>query len=129
MATLSINSIEAKKFYVYPVDRPPGALWDVAIEVGKARIYMSADEARQLYDDLDKVLADFHGRAAISGNGTVYRTLTPVPGEECEHCGKPTRDLVEVDDSDPAVGYQSTLLVCRECADSGAKKGGICNGR
>ena len=36
---------------------------------------------------------------------------------ECENCGKRSRDLVEIDDSDPSVGYYSVLNVCEECAD------------
>jgi len=34
---------------------------------------------------------------------------------ECEYCGEPHDDLVEVDDSDPSVGYYSKLNICANC--------------
>jgi hypothetical protein len=33
----------------------------------------------------------------------------------CEYCGEPAGELIEIDDSDPSVGYRSTLAVCGSC--------------
>ena len=37
------------------------------------------------------------------------------PPPDCHWCGEPSDMLTEVDDSDPSVGYRSTLLVCPTC--------------
>jgi hypothetical protein len=34
---------------------------------------------------------------------------------ECEWCGEPHEGLIEVDDSDPSVGYYRTLWICANC--------------
>ena len=35
--------------------------------------------------------------------------------EACENCGAIGRKPVEVDDSDPAVGYHGTIKACEDC--------------
>lgn len=35
----------------------------------------------------------------------------------CDWCCRETDSLTEVNDSDPSVGYSSTLLVCRDCRE------------
>ena len=42
-------------------------------------------------------------------------TDEPELAPSCEYCGEPSEYLVEVDDSDPSVGYRSTILMCPKC--------------
>lgn len=43
--------------------------------------------------------------------------MTDERGLECEGCGDPVEAALvcEVDDSDPSVGYRSTLILCPRC--------------
>jgi len=76
--------------------------------------------------DLGEAMSCNNCGASLKEGSTVYRDaddpttlycstdcVGPVP--DCEWCGKPSDDLTEVDDSDPSVGYRSTLLICYDC--------------
>ncbi len=54
--------------------------------------------------------------AAMQAEVTAAECLLAEP--LCDYCSLPAEKLIEVDDSDPAVGYYDTLLVCEICVET-----------
>lgn len=69
-----------------------------------------------LFDALE-VLLGFDGISAREKAREALIDARPFLQElaTCDDCNEPSDELTEVDDSDPSVGYHSTLQLCTEC--------------